>query len=141
MRKGKIIVAVITSACTLLGLNSCAKYEDGPSFSFLSAKNRVTNSWKVKECTTSDGLDCYEQFEEYEDHILRETGEWIIQYYEGHVVGGGEWSLNSDGTKIFYTNPDRGDLEFSYLITRLLKREMHVVDESGRSIVFIPVTN
>lgn len=32
-----------------MGLTSCGKYEEGPNFSLISKKARVTNTWKLTE--------------------------------------------------------------------------------------------
>ncbi|MBM3452435.1 MAG: lipocalin family protein [Bacteroidetes bacterium] len=45
MKKLAIYVFVLT--LTAAGISSCGKYEEGPGFSLLSKKARVTNTWKL----------------------------------------------------------------------------------------------
>ena len=132
----KRILVVIFSF--LLGCT--ANYEEGPPISFLSKKNRVTNSWKVASCSTENGADCASEFEEYENHILREDEKWIIQIDEENVVGGGTWYLNSKGDRLLYYSANESVLEsFTYKIIMLKKTRMKVIDEKNRTIEFEPI--
>lgn len=48
-----IIIAAFTLAF-LLGFSSCNKYEEGPSFSLLSATKRIVGTWELTETTIND---------------------------------------------------------------------------------------
>jgi hypothetical protein len=56
-------LSIVFTAFVLLALASCGKYEDGPSFSFLSKKSRLVGEWYYEgiyvdgqEMTTPDDL-------------------------------------------------------------------------------------
>ncbi|HPG74372.1 MAG TPA: hypothetical protein PLM49_08785 [Bacteroidales bacterium] len=46
---GLIIIA-------LIGLSACEKYENGPSFTLLSATKRITGNWELKEALLNDTI-------------------------------------------------------------------------------------
>ncbi len=51
MKKLTIILAII--ATTAMFFSSCGKYEEGPGFSLLTKKARLTGTWKLIEKSTS----------------------------------------------------------------------------------------
>lgn len=51
MRKIAIILSVL--AGTALLFSSCGKYEEGPGFSLLSKKARITGDWTITEITVN----------------------------------------------------------------------------------------
>ena len=50
---------VLLSLLTTLAFTSCNKYSEGPNFSLLTRKARITNDW-VLESYTKDGSDLYD---------------------------------------------------------------------------------
>ena len=50
---------VLLSLLTTLTFTSCNKYSEGPNFSLLTRKARITNDW-VLESYTKDGSDLYD---------------------------------------------------------------------------------
>ena len=52
----KKIVLIFTVLVLMgMGFNSCKKYEEGPSFTLLTATNRITGTWELKE-TSLNGV-------------------------------------------------------------------------------------
>jgi len=51
MKKIAIIFSIVAAATMVL--SSCAKYEEGPSFTLLTKKARITGVWTVTEITTN----------------------------------------------------------------------------------------
>ncbi len=43
----KLAIYVFAISLTAAGISSCGKYEEGPGFSLMSKKARVTNTWKL----------------------------------------------------------------------------------------------
>ena len=43
----KLAIYVFALSLTAAGISSCGKYEEGPGFSLMSKKARVTNTWKL----------------------------------------------------------------------------------------------
>lgn len=41
--------------CVLFSFLGCSKYEDGPAFSLLTKKARITNTWKMDKYIYDDG--------------------------------------------------------------------------------------
>ncbi|MDD2635088.1 MAG: hypothetical protein PHW82_06270 [Bacteroidales bacterium] len=45
----KIVLISIVLIIMGMGFNSCKKYEEGPSFTLLTATNRITGTWELNE--------------------------------------------------------------------------------------------
>ncbi len=54
MKKIAIILSIF--AATTMILSSCAKYEEGPSFTLLTKKARVVGTWTVTEVTVNGDI-------------------------------------------------------------------------------------
>ena len=44
----KIFASILFLTLMVVGFSSCKKYEEGPSLSFRSIKQRITNTWKIE---------------------------------------------------------------------------------------------
>lgn len=88
---------LMLAAAVVIALNfsSCGKYEDGPSFSLMSKKSRLTGEWEVVKIdnTTPD-----------EDIILEfeRDGDFSFTYaYDGYsYTYGGEWEWEESKEEI-----------------------------------------
>lgn len=54
--KKVMLLAVVGLGGFMLTATGCKKYEDGPTISFVSRENRISNTWKF-ESATKDGFD------------------------------------------------------------------------------------
>ncbi|MDD4149431.1 MAG: hypothetical protein PHE33_05325 [Bacteroidales bacterium] len=53
----KRIVLIFTVLVLMgMGFNSCKKYEEGPSFTLLTATNRITGTWELKETSLNGAV-------------------------------------------------------------------------------------
>ena len=95
-------------ACLILF--SCNKYEDGPAFSLLSAKNRLDGEWEVTKINNSfsalDNSNLIWQFEEDGDFTF--DASWIISLsffatpldVQENLVGDWEFDNNKEEIEI-----------------------------------------
>jgi len=108
-----LILAVAFSGC---------RYEDGPMFSFRTAKSRITNHWKY-DIVTKDSFDITYQFKG-QSIELKENGDAAWHYVDSTLTG--TWKLSDDRKELLVvlslTNGTlvRNDFE----ITRLKKDEL-----------------
>lgn len=49
----KIAIYAFAISLSMAGISSCGKYEEGPGISFLTKKNRITNTWNLTSRTTN----------------------------------------------------------------------------------------
>jgi hypothetical protein len=107
-------VAVLTT--------SCNKYEEGPSFSLLTKKQRLTGEWTL-EAYISDGQDITSSVQ-----AAWGPAAWIIQKDERYSITGsfnehGDWELTGDKDEMRF-DPDGNDPAVSYHILRLRNKEL-----------------
>ena len=49
----KIAIYLFVLTLSIAGISSCGKYEEGPKFTFLTKKARITNTWNLASRTTN----------------------------------------------------------------------------------------
>ncbi|MBN2777647.1 MAG: hypothetical protein JXR36_08385 [Bacteroidales bacterium] len=54
MKKLAIILTIV--AATAMIFSSCGKYDEGPAFSLLTKKARITGTWTLSEMTANDSV-------------------------------------------------------------------------------------
>lgn len=116
----KVILSGVI-ALLAIAIVSCGKYEDGPSMSLLTKKQRLTGDWTL-ESYTSDGQDITTTIQ-----TLWGAAEWQIEKDEkyhltGNLNQNGTWELGEDKDDIFMT-PDTGS-RITYRILRLKNKEL-----------------
>ena len=124
---------------TAIGVSGCKKYEDGPMFSLLTKKQRLTGEWDAKKIV-SDGINLMDQGYEMEiefdkdgDFEFNSTYQYTYQYYS--YYGGwqtvtntynnqatGEWEFSNDKEEIELDYDGGGSEEWE--ITRLTNKEL-----------------
>tara|TARA_B100001758_G_scaffold214844_1_gene200169 strand:- start:3822 stop:4328 length:507 start_codon:yes stop_codon:yes gene_type:complete len=122
---------------TAIGISGCKKYEDGPMFSLLTKKQRLTGEWEAtKLISDNDGQNMINQGMEVEmefdgdgDFKLKSTydytytnyyGQTITQTYQNQLTGDWEFSNDKEEIELDYDNGGREDWE----ITRLTNKEL-----------------
>lgn len=103
---------------------SCGKYEEGPAFSLLTKKSRLSEEWVIEE-VEYNGADVTADFktEVGETFVLEieKDGEYRT---EGPNPDKGSWELGEDKDDIFFQSDADGSVEVSYRILRLKSKEL-----------------
>ncbi|CAN5384044.1 hypothetical protein BH09BAC5_BH09BAC5_09910 [soil metagenome] len=120
--KKHIILGLIAVMAVAFTFSSCGKYEDGPSFSLLTKKMRITGDWKLTNYT-SNGTDVTSVIvafwgSSYELQIEKDNSYKMT----GNVNESGIWSLGADKDDITFT-PSSGTPS-TYRILRLKNTEL-----------------
>lgn len=111
-------------------LGACNKYEEGANFSFLSAKNRLVNNWKLTKyevggqnqpINNNTGL----EMDFYKDNTFKRT--WIVGGFQ--VPENGDWAFVDGKRKITLQKSD-GTLEL-YTIIQLKSKDFKVKREDN----------
>lgn len=101
----------LLSIISIIG-SSCKKYENGPDFSLLPAKERLANSWKLSSYS-EDGVDKTDLFNSlFQNAIfnIESDGGYTLTYKAAGVVSyseTGTWRFINN-KKDFETNPTSG---------------------------------
>lgn len=126
---------IIFSALFVL-LGACNKYEEGSNFSFLSAKNRLVNNWKLTKyevgganqpINNNTGL----EMDFYKDNTFKRT--WVVGGWQ--VPENGDWAFVDGKRKITLKKSD-GTLEL-YTIIQLKNKDFKAKrEEDGVEYVY-----
>jgi len=119
----KLAIYVFALTLTAAGISSCGKYEEGPGFSLMSKKARVTNTWKLTKVEVN-GQDNTPSESSYsltmtlkDDETLSAT--YTIFSLPYNVTG--TWAFSSDKANLILTaNSETSTNE----IIRLTNKEM-----------------
>lgn len=110
-----------SSLIVLIG--ACTKYEEGSNFSFISAKNRLVNSWTLTKyeidgaaqtINSNTGL----KMDFAKDNTFTRT--WIVGGFQ--VPESGDWALVDKKLRIVLTKED-GTMEL-YTIVQLKNKDL-----------------
>ncbi len=99
----------ITIATLVMLMASCNKYEDGPSFSLRSAKNRLTGQWKLSKIIFNDKDISQGYFSSnLESFPFSIYTDWSrdyfigISYTDGNIIAKSDLELNRQNTKMTF---------------------------------------
>jgi hypothetical protein len=118
----KIISSLLLAVVVL---SACNKYEDGPKFSLMTKKARLTGEWVVEEYTV-DGVDHTADFNSTMGAYVLEIEKDGKYRTEGNYPDSGTWELGEDKDDIFLDSDAEGVDTESYRITRLKNKELWV---------------
>ncbi len=116
-------------ALILFSLNSCTKYADGPSFSLLTKKARITNTWKLDSYTLNNSdytpeaeikLTIEKDGTFSESTVVNALGQ--IQSSHRH----GTWEFMEARAQISMTESEMGSLPVSYEIRELKSSRLKI---------------
>jgi hypothetical protein len=119
----KLAIYVFALTLTAAGISSCGKYEEGPGFSLMSKKARVTNTWKLTKVEVN-GQDQTPSESSYSLIMTLKDDETLSASYT--VLGfpysaTGTWAFSSDKADLILTaNSETSTNE----IIRLTNKEM-----------------
>jgi hypothetical protein len=101
MKKSSIILIVLIGLI-IPTIQSCKKYEEGPSISLRSKEERVSNTWKVDNCKRN-GTDYTSLVANY---IETYTKDGNYSYSWGNASGTGKWQFQNSDKEIKLTGID-----------------------------------
>jgi hypothetical protein len=102
---------------------SCGKYEEGPGFSLISKKNRVTNTWVLSKVEVN-GQDETPQSSSYTLKMTLKEDETVSASYTIFTIPyttTGTWAFNSDKSALILTDNSGTSTN---TILRLTNKEM-----------------
>jgi len=132
MKNVKLLVAVALLGTATLTVTSCGKYDEGPGFTLLTKKARLTGEWDFKEYV--DGSSGVSQADSDDDYITIEK-DGTYSYTSGSTTTSGTWDFASDKErlKVSYTV---GSTTYSSesIILRLTNKELWLKDPDSGDI-------
>ena len=132
----RLIAVLLVVILSVVTFESCGRYENGPEFSFRSAKSRIVGEWYLADLLVNDK---HEQtlfdMESSSELTLNDDGTFLynkVQAVKSPQELVGEWSFGEDKTELVLIQLDsiNGDSERMYKITRLSKDELWLVNGS-----------
>ena len=119
----KLAIYVFALSLTAAGISSCGKYEEGPGFSLMSKKARVTNTWKLTKVEVN-GQDNTPSESSYSLTMTLKDDETLSASYTifnlpYNVTG--TWAFSSDKANLILT--DNSGTSTNEII-RLTNKEM-----------------
>lgn len=119
----KLAIYVFALSLTAAGISSCGKYEEGPGFSLMSKKARVTNTWKLTKVEVN-GQDNTPSESSYSFTMTLKDDETLsasqtIFSLPYNVTG--TWAFSSDKANLILTANSETS---TYEIIRLTNKEM-----------------
>ena len=141
-------IFLVGGLATAVGLAGCGKYEDGPNFSLLTKKQRLTGDWEMTKWvpytgsnTIGDGMEVEMEFDEDGDFNLKIKSTYTDNYgysYTYSYSEGGDWEFSSDKEEVELDFDNEGD-DWEIEITRLTNKEFEgeiTNDDSDGTIRF-----
>lgn len=129
MKTTKSISVILLLIISIVSLNSCKKYPEGPGFSLRTAKGRITNQW-VWKTTTYNGqvAQSGSQFgyKPGTDLDIKKDGSYIFTSYSG------TWAFTSDKESVNFTISGSSSNE-TYKILKLTSKELWLYEKSSNN--------
>lgn len=131
-----------TAVILLVALVGCKKYEEGPTLSLRSKKERVANNWRVGQAL-DNGQDVTDQYHRFDYDISKDgkvtlSADYTILGVDFILVQSGTWAFlnNSEVISFDYEGSDHSK---DYNILKLEEKEMWLKDVDGTlEMHFIP---
>ena len=116
-------------AVTAIAMTSCGKYEEGPGFSLLSKKARITGEWTLSEVKVNGTAQDISGATITVS--IQKDGAYIVKWSSGgfSAEDAGTWKFSDDKTKLIVTDQD-GDISESEIV-RLANKELKLKDVDG----------
>lgn len=117
-----------------LSLTSCKKYPNGPAFSLLTKKERVSNNWKVAQAF-DNGTEVTSDYNKYELNLTKSGNASLSAKYSifgtnFEYVTNGKWLFVSEKEKLSF-DFDNNDADKVYKILKLEEEEMWIKEDAG----------
>lgn len=136
MKNNLIKIALLAILTTTVN-TGCSKFEDGPSFSLRTKKQRLTGDWKM-ESVTVDGKDMTAEYlasmGDNSVYTISKDGKYhITGKHEDH----GTWQLGEDKDDIFTMSEAPGAISEVHRILRLTNKELWLRDTDVKGYYII----
>jgi hypothetical protein len=89
-------LTILFAMLTMITIQSCSKYPEGPAVSFRSRDARVANTWKVDNFK-DDGTDYTSLVTDYSETFSKDGN---YSYSWGSMAGTGKWAFQNDDMEI-----------------------------------------
>lgn len=122
--KKQLFIYLLLTSLVLITIPSCKKYVEGPKFSLLTKKARLTGEW-VLESYSVAGVDETDS----QKALLGANFVWEIEkdgkyMMRGNISQDGAWKLGEDKDDIRFTPDGSPSVTVSYRILRLSSKEL-----------------
>lgn len=126
--KRNTILTLATVIATTAMLSSCGKYEDGPGFTLLTKKARLTGEWDTVEYESAEGVVVADN----SNSTVNFDKSGTVTFKEDGFSISGTWDFTSDKEKIRITTEFFGSSGSEDLtILRLTNKELWTKDSDG----------
>ena len=119
---------------TVSVVSSCAKYEEGPSFTLLTKKMRLTGDWTVSEMTVDGQSQDISSINTTASINNDGTYTYVVQYSLGTLsytdTENGTWEFNSDKSSVLFME-DGASTATERVIIKLENKEMKLRTVDG----------
>ena len=114
-----ILISILFISSNLI--TSCKKYVDGPAFSLLTKKARLTGNWTL-QTYTYNGNDLTALFGGNFKMNIKKDGTY--QTTIGTASDEGKWKFGEDKDDVYFDSNTAGVAEEAYRILRLKNKEL-----------------
>ena len=128
MKKFNLAIATLLIASTGLTVSSCGKYDDGPGFSLLTKKMRLTGQWDPKEYVDSNGNTTSDNSSDYFE--VKKDGTYTVTSGSFSINGTWEFTSSKEKIKTTYTSGNVTTTD-EQTIDRLTNKELWLKDSDG----------
>ena len=129
--------------CTATLVSSCGKYEEGPSFTILTKKMRLTGDWTATALTINDQVQDINGITTTISINNDGTYAYVIQYTLGTLsytdTENGTWEFNSDKSGVLFMEDDQSTA-VDRTIVKLTNKEMKLRTVDGTTTTDITFT-
>ncbi|HZH87054.1 MAG TPA: hypothetical protein VFD77_07045 [Brumimicrobium sp.] len=130
----KLLVSILALVFVFSG---CNKYEEGPSFSLLTKKARISGTWKLEKTVTSEGFTYVADASDTERMIIEKDG--TIMFQDQGFALSGKWDFIKDKEYISMTFSFLGSTDIEeFQILRLKNKELWLKDLDNDVMHYVP---
>ena len=130
----KFFLAILSVAFIL---TSCKKYDEGPAFSLMTKKARISGEWRVEQEISSSGD--VQLVQSQEVLVINKSGSFeIVDDFKTEIIG--TWDFIKDKEYVAFTYKDDEGVNniVEYKIIRLKSRELWLKDDQGKQYNYVP---
>lgn len=128
MKTFKITLSAIILSLSLLLVQSCNKYPEGPKFTLLTKKERMQGLWDLQETDHANGTVTYDGYK----YIMELTKDFNYSLSTGNITTSGNWEFSSDKKKVIFTV---GTGKLTYKIMRLKSKDLWLQNETNLDVL------
>ncbi len=135
----KLIVYFFALSVVAVSISSCGKYEEGPKFTLLSKKARITNTWKFTK-SENNGIDNTPDPAYYTLTLtLKEDGTAKADYtiFGVPASDNGNWEFSSSKEELILSDPSGTQ---TLEILKLTNTELKVKQLDGNDVIITTYT-